>query len=326
MPETASKHEPLVGIVTPVYNGGPYIAECIESVLRQTYANWTFTISDNASTDDTVRIASEYAAKDGRIRVVTHDKFLTQMPNWNRSLEYFDRGAAYFKMLHADDWLYPDCLAEMVAVAEQHPSVGIVSAYRLEELTPSLGGIPFGQTVTPGRDVCRGVFSHTIFVFGSPSNILIRGDLVRKYSPFYDPSFFHADYEACLRLLQESDLGFVFKILTFTRRHNESHTSKYRVFNTYPSEDILIFKQYGSKCFGKEEFERAMKHRVRSHYRFLGKALLERRGKEFWKFQREMLAKAGFELSYPVVAYSAALALLNVKDTLRQVFRSVSSA
>ena len=36
-------------------------------------------------------------------------------------------------MVHADDWLFPECIMQMVKVAEAHPSVGIVGAYRLDD-------------------------------------------------------------------------------------------------------------------------------------------------------------------------------------------------
>ena len=38
----------LVSVVIPVYNGEQYIAEAIESVLRQTYSDWVLTVVDNA--------------------------------------------------------------------------------------------------------------------------------------------------------------------------------------------------------------------------------------------------------------------------------------
>ena len=55
--------QPLVSVVTPVYNGEDYLVECIESVLAQTYESWDYTIVDNASTDSTPEIAQRYAAR-----------------------------------------------------------------------------------------------------------------------------------------------------------------------------------------------------------------------------------------------------------------------
>ena len=58
---------PLVSVVTPVYNGGKWLRECIESVIAQRYQNWRYTIVNNRSTDDTLEIAEHYARQDARV-------------------------------------------------------------------------------------------------------------------------------------------------------------------------------------------------------------------------------------------------------------------
>ena len=68
--------QPLVSILTPVYNGADYLAECIESVLQQTYQNYEYIIVNNCSTDGTLQIALDYALKDKRIRVLNNEKFV----------------------------------------------------------------------------------------------------------------------------------------------------------------------------------------------------------------------------------------------------------
>ena len=61
----------------------------------------------------------------------------------------------YCKVVHADDWIFPECVERMVGLVEKHPTVAMVGAYRLEETYVSLDGLPYPSTVFPaGR--CAG--------------------------------------------------------------------------------------------------------------------------------------------------------------------------
>ena len=52
-----SRQEPFVSVLTPVYNGEDFLAECIESVLSQTHGNFEYIIVNNRSTDRSLEIA-----------------------------------------------------------------------------------------------------------------------------------------------------------------------------------------------------------------------------------------------------------------------------
>src|ERR1041385_635284 len=119
-----SKQEPLVSVVTPVYNGEGYLRECIESVLAQTYTNWDYTIVNNRSTDRTLEIAQEYAARDARIRVVTNEAFVRVIANYNNAFRQISPHSKYCKVVASDDSLLPECLERMVRLAEERPTVG----------------------------------------------------------------------------------------------------------------------------------------------------------------------------------------------------------
>ena len=58
--------QPFVSVLTPVYNGAKFLRECIESVLNQDYENWEYVLVNNHSTDNSLQIMREYAAKDDR--------------------------------------------------------------------------------------------------------------------------------------------------------------------------------------------------------------------------------------------------------------------
>src|SRR5271165_1069131 len=147
--------QPLVSIVTPVYNEAGYLADCIESVLAQTYQNWDFTIIDNCSTDGSLEVALRYAAKDPRIRIHQNQQFLRVIPNHNVALRQISAESKYCKVVLGDDWIFPNCLEQMVAVAEAHPSVGIVGAYVLEGQRVACTGLPYPSPLVCGREICR---------------------------------------------------------------------------------------------------------------------------------------------------------------------------
>lgn len=297
------KSDPLVSVVTPVYNGEKYLVECIESVLAQTYQNWEYIIVNNRSTDRSEEIARRYARQDHRIRIHNNEQFLALMPNWNHALRQISPESKYCKVVHADDWIFPECLERMVAVAEDHPSVGIVGAYRLEDSKVSLDGLPYPSPITAGREIGRQALLNNLFVFGSPTSLLIRADLVRSRELFYaNEANIHADKEVCFEILQQTDFGFVHQVLTFTRRHNEAATAFTRRFSSNQTAKLLIIKKYGPVYLSQTEYEQCLKRAMAQYYRFLGRSVFEFKEKEFWDYQKKQLKALGLPFNIAKLA------------------------
>ena len=166
---------PLVSVVTPFYNSERDLARCIESVLAQDYPNFEYVLVDNQSTDGSHEIARSYADHDDRIRLITTDRFLSQVENYNFALTQISADSRWCKICQADDWLYPRCLAEMVAVGEASPTVGLVSSYSWRGEQILCLGLPHDVSVLPGRDACRLHLLTDLFLFGSPTTVLYRG-------------------------------------------------------------------------------------------------------------------------------------------------------
>src|SRR5215471_12165190 len=222
----SAMQDPLVSVVTPVYNGEAYLRECVESVLAQTYAHWDYVIVNNCSTDRTLEIAREYAARDPRIRIVENQEFVRVINNHNIAFRQISPTSKYCKVVAADDWIFPDCLEKMVKLAEEHPSVVIVQAYRLQGTKVTGDGLPYPSTVIRGNDVCRQwLLEGGPSILGAPSTLMYRSDIVRSRPAFYNESNLHADTEACLEFLEHHDYGFVHQVLTFQRMREESMTS-----------------------------------------------------------------------------------------------------
>src|ERR1700739_3466819 len=113
MAQSALEKQPLVSVVTPFFNTAPYLAECIESVLAQSYTHFEYILLDNCSTDGSSEIAASYAS-DPRIHLIRCTEFVSQLPNYNRALKKISNSSVYCKIVQADDWIFPECLQLMV--------------------------------------------------------------------------------------------------------------------------------------------------------------------------------------------------------------------
>lgn len=68
--------EPLVSIITPAFNSSSFIEETIQSVIKQTYKNWELLITDDYSSDNTIKIVKYFQKNDSRIKLfqLTHNQ------------------------------------------------------------------------------------------------------------------------------------------------------------------------------------------------------------------------------------------------------------
>ncbi|HZM94327.1 MAG TPA: glycosyltransferase family 2 protein [Vicinamibacterales bacterium] len=324
--------EPRVSVVTPVYNGASYLRECIESVLSQTYSNWDYTIINNNSTDDTLAIAQEYARKDPRVRVCSNDVLLDVISNHNRAFSLISPLSKYCKVVSADDWLFPECLARLVAVAETHPSVGLVGSYQLfgagtdwRAWRVMWAEVPYPSTFIRGRDVCRTQMLGGPYIFGSPTSLLYRADLVRAQERFYPNFTAEADTSACYRELQSSDFGFVHQVLSYGRLHQETQSAVSKSVNAYQSSRLGDLMMYGPSFLTGTELAERAEQVLDDYYHYLAVSAVHQRDKKFWDYHKRRLTECGHPFSR--VRFGKALAaklldlLLNPKQTVEKTMR-----
>lgn len=111
---------PLVSVISPTYNHEKFIADCIESVLTQTYENWEMIIIDDGSTDSTYAIACDYARKDQRIKPFTKQNagIFRLAESYNFALS--QSSGKYIAILECDDVWLPRKLEIQVGVLEKN--------------------------------------------------------------------------------------------------------------------------------------------------------------------------------------------------------------
>lgn len=305
--------DPLVSVVTPVFNTGEFIEQTIRSVLAQTYRNFEYIICNNHSTDASGEIAARYAALDARIRIVQPPQFLPQAQNFNFALQQISPESRYTKMILADDWLFPNCLQEMVTCADSSADIGIVSSYRLIETEGDGFGLPVDKKVVDGRTIARINLLQNVHLFGTPSTVMYASDVVRSRAPrFYPEDRFYSDTDAAFQILVDRDFGFVHQILSFTRYQAGSITHNVDKFSTRQIDRVLSLHYYGQIFLTPEEFERTMSKAWRVYYEKIGNQwLLDRIGKVqpgFWDFHEKRLSAIGMTIDRKRLAIGAATA------------------
>jgi glycosyltransferase involved in cell wall biosynthesis len=321
----AGSQAPLVSFVTPFYNTGPYLKECIESVLQQTYGNWEYILLNNCSTDESAEIAESYALRyPDRIRLLHNSEHLSQVQNFNRVLRLLSPESKYCKFVQSDDWIFPECVSKMVEIAEGHPEVGIVGAYQLEGNEVSLDGLPYPSPNLSGQDVCRLYFFSSVYLFGTPTSLLLRSEVIRSREPFYEERYApFEDGHACFDLLKKWNYGFVHQVLTYSRRDNESILLRLRPFNFHRLLPISMLVTHGKDFLSREEFDRCLRTVEREYFVYLARCAcsFHGRSKEFWDFHRRGLAVIKYSLNWRLLAKWVPRALVEkMFDTFWQLW------
>jgi glycosyltransferase involved in cell wall biosynthesis len=317
---------PLVSVVTPVYNGGKYLDECIESVIAQSYGNWEYIIVNNCSIDNTLEVIQKHLSKDSRIRAVNNDRFVGVIENYNNAFRQISSESKYCKVVSADDWIFPECIERLVQVAETKPSIGVVQSYVINANEVRWPGFNVNKTVFDGREIARRYLLGKAYLT-APSANLYRSSLIRSGDPFFPGTRNSADAEACLACLQHCDFGFVHQILSFERLHDESVTANSES-DSYLLDRIELLREYGPIFLTKKEMENRLEEMLHYYYSALAAALINRRGKEYWKLHKLRLAAIEMQL-YDARLGKAVVTkfldlLLNPKQTLERGLKRVT--
>jgi glycosyltransferase involved in cell wall biosynthesis len=296
---------PFISVLTPVYNGAPFLAECIESVLAQSYANWEYIIVDNCSTDGTLALAEEYARRDARIRIVTNEIFVNCEENHNNAFRQISDRSAYCKVVSADDRLLPQCIETMVRFAVQNPGVGIVGSYQQRGDKVRWEGLPKDISVLSGREACRMHLLEGIYVLGNPTNTLYRSDLIRSTGFFFPHSEPHADASACYEYLDNCDFGFIHEVLSISREHDGQVSAGLPQLRAEEIAYLDILIRYGRRYLAETEFTARRDEILDYYYGMLASCALRMKGHDFWRFHQPRLKSLGYDLDWRRVLFEA---------------------
>lgn len=238
-----------ITVCIPTYNYGHFIVAAIESVLAQTFKDFELVISDNASIDETAEFVGRFQQQDDRIHYYRNSTNIGMVANWNRCLSL--AGGEYVLLLCADDLLEPRCLAELVALLEQHPQAALAACARgiqVDDRMDSFLAWSDRQCYLPGDEAIRLLLLKGNIV-GEPTAVMIRRSLGgRGFDAAYGQL---TDMEMWFHLLQQGGFVYTPEILCRYRQHQAQETKRnmrsFRIF----SEGRRLYRTYSGSTSGR---------------------------------------------------------------------------
>jgi glycosyltransferase involved in cell wall biosynthesis len=202
---------PLVSVVVPAYNAELFLRGSLDSIVRQSYAATEIILMDDASTDDTGKIAQSYGD-----RIIYH-----RQPRNRGQFGNVDDGIAlargkYIAVYHSDDIYEPEIIAREVAFLERHPEAGAVFAL---DIFINAEGKEWGRLQLPPsirskelldyRTILNTILRHKNCIFRAPSS-MVRADVYGSVGPYRGREYPAAgDFEMFFRIARHYPVGIL---------------------------------------------------------------------------------------------------------------------
>lgn len=248
--------QPQVSIVIPTYNSAAFIADTLESVLRQTIDSWEVIVADDCSTDTTCAIVEEFASKDARIRLIQLPQN-SGRPAVPRNIAIRESRGKYIALLDSDDLWHPQKLEIQIA-AMQKTNVPF-SSTRIKRFSNILELNDISHEKFDGSAIDITTLSHDRLLRKNTicnSSVIVKRELIIE-APFNEDIRYKAieDYHCWLILHQRYGLSSIVleAPLTFYRLV-ESSISRSKLFML--QRNIIMYSEYSvrGKKLGLKRF------------------------------------------------------------------------
>lgn len=184
----------LVSIITPTYNSEIYIQECISSIISQSYQHWELLITDDASSDDTIKSIQTFAARDSRIKLFRLEHNSGAAVARNHSIKHAK--GRFIAFCDSDDLWKPTKLEKQIAFMIREDSAFSYTSYDcINEDGTSLSGIDCTSVLTY-KDLLKNNY------IGCLTAIYDVEKLGKRYMPLLRK---RQDWALWLQLLKECD-------------------------------------------------------------------------------------------------------------------------
>ena len=279
----------LIGVIVPVYKAEEYIAECIESILAQTYTNFRLILVDDGTPDNAGKICDEYAKKDSRITVI-HQENAGVTRARARGVEEA-KDCEFITFVDSDDTITAEYLVMLNNAANDKTDI-VINDFNINSPTLSMekyleslfvGG---KGSVDPGP--CSKLYRRSLFnaqAFDIPRSIVVGEDMIMNI-------------RLAFRSKKES-IAIINKPGIYYYRKND--TSITVSFKSTPQYEQLYQEQLAASIPSEKKdkyFQFTIKNRLKSFKRFWGKRCKVKGMKEtaFYQELKSDMEQYGYKL------------------------------
>ncbi|OGV49404.1 MAG: hypothetical protein A2X49_00575 [Lentisphaerae bacterium GWF2_52_8] len=213
---------PMVSVVMGVYNGERYLTEAVESILAQSYRDFEFIIIDDASSDKTPEILTDYAKRDARVKVfrLENNSGLTKALNHGIKKS----SGRFIARQDADDISLPGRLAAQLAYLEKNPEIALCGTQICSG--PKINGeLDFVSTLPRSPLICRiamlswgGCHPH--------GSVMFRRDALENANLYDETIPVAQDYDLMLRISESQPTANLITCHYFYRTHQEQISAR----------------------------------------------------------------------------------------------------
>ena len=236
-----------ISVVLPVFNGGNYLIESVNSILDQSLANFELLIIDDCSTDRSWEYLN--TIKDSRINLFKNETNKGLFYNLNYLIK--QSNSELIKLWAQDDIMLPDCLQSFVSFHNAHPEIGFSYSQRIiiDEL-----GLTKENNVTDNTPEIISKELHSLIAYytgsiaGNIANVCIHKNALDKVGLFNESMKISADFDMWVRIAEFFPVGHINQKLIKLRDHKGQLSRNEKYYIDHVREDLYVYKKLESYC------------------------------------------------------------------------------
>lgn len=225
---------PLVSILMNCYNSSNYISNAIESVINQTYKNWELIIWDDGSTDETVKVISEF--KDDRIKLFLQKNNLGLRASRIEATKEIN--GELVSILDSDDFFEKEKIFKQVDAFQKNKNISICGTWAnfFDEKKRNYQSF---QTNINNFDLKK----RLLFINILPHSSIMYKREVALNSGWYSKDYeYSQDYDLTLKLIKNNEIHLIKEFMTNIVQHNNTMSNSLHLKRIRIQENIKILK------------------------------------------------------------------------------------